>query len=457
VLKKRNTAFFLTTALGVGVSISSIMLITDSNTETYSQSNNLGYSVMSTCDSPSDSIVSNGCDTDTAKSEKGLKKDISRNNSSESLSLFLDNDFTPDRFIAEQDVDLETDTKSANTKASSAQTLVASDTEKRANSRKAAASSTLVTTNTEKAEKRANSRKAAASSTLVTTDTEKAEKRANSRKTAASSTPVTTDTEKAEKRANSRKAAVSSTPVTTDTDDNKESPTVNKTTDLDTLPATSNTEIKPTIIPPKKYHFDMQHYCQLPEMPTGCEIVSTRAVLEYYGISVTYEDMMKHISTAQLKSTKDGKLYGKSPYQAFLGDPTKYSGFGCYPPVITEMIENYNFDNLYVESTCNMSLDFLAKTYVTKDIPVLVWATIGMGPSYLTSTWFVEGGNGKPTKQKYTWRANEHCLVLLGYDENYYYFNDPMSTAKVVKYDKSLVEKRYKEVGCNSLIIRDYE
>ena len=389
---------------------------------------------MSTCDSPSESIVSNGCDTDTSKSEKNIRI----NDSSESLSLFLDNDFTPDSFIAEQDVDLETDSKK---------------TEKSAN-RKTIVLSIPVTTDTEKAEKRANNRKADVSSTPAVTDTEKAAERANNRKTAVSSTAVT-DTEKAAERANNRKAAVSSTLAATNTD--KESPTVNKATDSDTLSATSNKEIKPTIIPPKKYHFDMQHYCQLPEMPTGCEIVSTRAVLEYYGISVTYEDMMKHMSTAQLKSTKDGKLYGKSPYQAFLGDPTKYSGFGCYPPVITEMIENYNFDNLYVENTCNMPLDFLAKTYVTKDIPVLVWATIGMGPSYLTSTWFVEGGNGKPTKQKYTWRANEHCLVLLGYDENYYYFNDPMSTAKVVKYDKSLVEKRYKEVGCNSLIIRDYE
>ena len=212
-----------------------------------------------------------------------------------------------------------------------------------------------------------------------------------------------------------------------------------------------------TKTPPKEYHIDVKHITQYKDMPTGCEIVSARMVLEYYGKNITYEHMLSRIPRANLKVTKDGKLYGKTPYQAFLGDPTKNSGFGCYPPVIMEMVANYNYNDLYAESTCNLPLDFIAKTYLPQDIPVLVWATIGMDDSYLTDSWYVEGADGKPSKQKYTWRAAEHCLVLVGYDEKYYYFSDPLSYQDVTYYEKSLVEKRYKEVGYNSMIIRKYE
>ena len=212
-----------------------------------------------------------------------------------------------------------------------------------------------------------------------------------------------------------------------------------------------------TKTPPKEYHIDVKHITQYKDMPTGCEIVSARMVLEYYGKNITYEHMLSRIPRANLKVTKDGKLYGKTPYQAFLGDPTKNSGFGCYPSVIMEMVANYNYNDLYAESTCNLPLDFIAKTYLPQDIPVLVWATIGMDDSYLTDSWYVEGADGKPSKQKYTWRAAEHCLVLVGYDEKYYYFSDPLSYQDVTYYEKSLVEKRYKEVGYNSMIIRKYE
>ena len=212
-----------------------------------------------------------------------------------------------------------------------------------------------------------------------------------------------------------------------------------------------------TKTPPKEYHIKVKHIAQHKDMPTGCEIVSARMVLEYYGKNITYEHMLSRIPTANLKTTKDGKLYGKTPYQAFLGDPKKNSGFGCYPPVIMEMVANYNYNDLYTESTCKLPLDFIAKTYLPQDIPVLVWATIGMGNSYLTNSWYVEGDDGKPTNQKYTWRAEEHCLVLTGYDEKYYYFSDPLSYQDVTKYEKSLVEKRYKEIGYNSMIIRKYE
>lgn len=209
--------------------------------------------------------------------------------------------------------------------------------------------------------------------------------------------------------------------------------------------------------PPKEYHIDVEHITQIGVLPTGCEIVSTKMVLDYYGMDrLSLDDVLDHLNCSELKMSKDGKLYGQSPFEAFIGDPKKYSGFGCYPPVIIDMIENFEFGAIYAEDTSSLPLDFVAQTYLTQDIPVLLWVTIGMCDSYLTDWWYLCDEKGKITKEKYTWRAEEHCMVLIGYDEKYYYFCDPLSYEDVVKYEKSLVEKRYKEIGSYSMIIRPY-
>lgn len=39
--------------------------------------------------------------------------------------------------------------------------------------------------------------------------------------------------------------------------------------------------------------------------------------------------------------------------------------------------------------------------------------------------------------------SNEHCMLLVGYDEKKYYFNDPYDNNGVIGYERELVEKRH--------------
>lgn len=245
---------------------------------------------------------------------------------------------------------------------------------------------------------------------------------------------------------------ISSEIVTTDKSSNGvDSKSENKTENKSSNASQSNNRTNTT---PKEAHLNVPHYSQTEEMPTGCELVSTRMVLKYYGFDVSYNDIIENLNCSYLKMDKNGKLYGDSPFNSFIGNPKENSGFGCYPPVIIDLIDSLSPEGLRTEDTSSIPLDFLAETYLNLDIPVLVWVTIDMGESYLTDTWYLTDEKNKITNEKYRWRAEEHCMVLVGYDEKYYYLNDPLSTNKTVKYKKSLVEKRYEEVGCYSLIIR---
>lgn len=53
----------------------------------------------------------------------------------------------------------------------------------------------------------------------------------------------------------------------------------------------------------------------------------------------------------------------------------------------------------------------------------------------------------------FSWPANEHCMLLIGFDGEYCYLNDPF-VGKTVKYDKKLTEKRYCELGKQAVAIK---
>ena len=61
-------------------------------------------------------------------------------------------------------------------------------------------------------------------------------------------------------------------------------------------------------------------------------------------------------------------------------------------------------------------------------------------------TWHFENG------EKFTWISGEHCLVLVGYNEDFYYFNDPQS-GSTVAHQKSIAEERFEELGSQAVYI----
>ncbi len=208
--------------------------------------------------------------------------------------------------------------------------------------------------------------------------------------------------------------------------------------------------------PPTACQLEVPYLSQEDLLPTGCELISGMMVLKYYGITPTVLEVTDATYCVNL-AEKDGKLCGPHPTQAFIGSPWDPTSFGCFPPVVVEMMNFFLPEELVAVDTTGTDLQTLAETYLPQEKPVLVWATISMLEHFPNISWYLADEDGNPTEEHYAWQANEHCLVLVGYDETHYYFNDPYKSRGLVSYKKSLVEERFTSMGSYSLVVTDAE
>ncbi len=254
-------------------------------------------------------------------------------------------------------------------------------------------------------------------------------------------------------------SSTTTTTITTSGTQENSSPSTepNDTTISDTA-ATEGTQTSTTTTTttniasaPDSYMLEVPFYTQNDLLPTGCELVSAKMVMEYYGVTPSIDDIVKS-TFSKYTYMADGKNYGYHPNDAFIGSPWDETSFGCFPPVMSNMMNKFLPAGKTAEPLEGESLETLAKTYLPTNTPVMVWATMYMKETYGAIGWYLLDSNGNRTDEWYFWPAREHCLVLVGYDENNYYFNDPMQKANV-SWPRELVEQRYEDMGSRALVV----
>ena len=187
---------------------------------------------------------------------------------------------------------------------------------------------------------------------------------------------------------------------------------------------------------------------QRKDWPNGCEAVSAVMALCYAGAPRSVSTFVDYYLPKNYDfQWLGGRLYGPDPALVFPGDPATDQAFGCYASVILTALEAMEDDRFTAKETTGETLPDLCREYIDRKIPVLVWGSINMEPFTDGITWFIRG-----TNRKLTWKRGFHCLLLVGYDEDYYYFNDPM-VGKNTPYPKEICEERYEELGRMSLVI----
>lgn len=134
---------------------------------------------------------------------------------------------------------------------------------------------------------------------------------------------------------------------------------------------------------------NVPYISQLPQMPTGCEIVAATMMLQYAGVKITpsqlYNKMPHHPS---------------DPNKGYVGNPYTQSGWTIFPPALTQT----------VRSLVGSAVDLTGCSYdrVIKQLndfkPVVAWVVMHNIPN--------------------------HAITLTGYKNNIIYYNDPITNQK---------------------------
>lgn len=196
----------------------------------------------------------------------------------------------------------------------------------------------------------------------------------------------------------------------------------------------------------------------------GCEAVSAAMVLQFYGYSISEKDFTdNYLIKRDWYIDKKGVWHGPDPNAAYPGDPYKdfgvNCGFGIFAPGLAKSMNKVlNLSRHEVVVKTGIGLSDLVKNYIDNGTPVLVWATMDMKQSSPGRSWIIDYvDENSPYKigDNFTWTRSEHCLVLVGYDDDNYYFNDPYKNHGLIAYNKSLVEQRFLEMGKQSVVIAE--
>ena len=180
---------------------------------------------------------------------------------------------------------------------------------------------------------------------------------------------------------------------------------------------------------------------QHPELPTGCEATALTMVLNYYGFGADKLDIADNYLPKGPVGSTDFRV-------AFVGNPRSGSSYGCYAPVIVKTANRYltaKNSKMRASDISGRELTSLS-SYTNANRPVMVWGTINCLAPYRGKTWTVNG-------KKITWISQEHCLVLLGFQNGNVKVADPYS-GTIRLYDLDLFRSRYNALYKQAVILK---
>lgn len=173
--------------------------------------------------------------------------------------------------------------------------------------------------------------------------------------------------------------------------------------------------------------------------PTGCESVSAVMLLRYLGYDITVDEFINNDLEIQDFREENGEVFGPDPRKYFCGSPYDPDAFGCYAPVIVNALSKVFAGEKKYEAAdeTGISEKELLEKYIDRGMPVIFWACIDMREPVTGPQWRLHD-----TGEWFTWISNEHCMLLVGYDDEKYYFNDPHNGNGLTGYARDIVEKR---------------
>ena len=150
--------------------------------------------------------------------------------------------------------------------------------------------------------------------------------------------------------------------------------------------------------------------------------------------------------------SRTGSCGAPDPHYVYPGDPHDHTGYGCYAPCIcqamTSALEAAGAADRFavVDETGRSAAELCG--YIDQGLPVVFWATLDFQPVPGVDRWRLPNG------RMFDWKLNEHCLLLVGYDQDRYWFNDPWHNHGLCAQPKELVEECHRAQDLYAVALR---
>lgn len=168
---------------------------------------------------------------------------------------------------------------------------------------------------------------------------------------------------------------------------------------------------------------------QNPELPRGCEVTALCMLLNFCGVAVDKLALaQKIVKDETARETKNGVTHWGDPANGFIGNMynMKKPGFGVYHGPVFDLAQTYAPNAVDVTGVSCADL----KRFISRGMPVwiIINASYTRLPRRAFETWITPNGEIEITYK-------EHSALLTGYDEEFFYLNDPLSGKISVKSD----------------------
>lgn len=218
------------------------------------------------------------------------------------------------------------------------------------------------------------------------------------------------------------------------------------------------TEPQPSTVITNSHHITGVPVIPQDEYLACCESYACTMLMQYLGFDLEIGEFVNnYLIVKPVEYGADGNRYGPDLNSAFGGD--LYFGFGINAPAMAKCMNNYlkaENSNLKAYPLIGTPLEQLCEEYVNNDIPVMVWATAGLQEPYVKASWsvnYVDENSDKKIGDTMDWLMHEHCMVLIGYDEDNYYFSDSVA-GEVSVFDRETTEERYAQIGTQAIVVK---
>lgn len=226
----------------------------------------------------------------------------------------------------------------------------------------------------------------------------------------------------------------------------------------DNVLSTEKTELK--VEPKTSYMIEGIKALPQTDLKAGCEVYACTVLLQYLGFDIDeFEFSNNYLISRPITYDEEFQRYGPDMNSAYAGDVYTIYGYGVYSPAMAKSMNNYlhtTGSDMQAIALKNYTLDRLCQKYIVNDIPVMIWATTYMHEPYVKASWivnYVDENSDKQIGDVEEWMQNEHCMTLMGFDEENYYFCDSVS-GDITAYEKEVSQQRYVELGAQAIVVK---